>query len=280
MAPSPVTREAFVFRRYRTADDEPLNATVNHDSTWSHCGPLLDSSSLPGSLHEFAAATFTGSVLPSISAFLEFVNALLVASGLEHYLFTIRATTPTPEFDQPRWHTDDAFFSGGILAGTRLGHDSRHEPGRSAAASPETNWKICTVLLGPPTLFIPLEHQPRAREKQRLIQKAASTDHTCVSIRCVGCASAADIVREKLATALAHSAIETAKPGECALFRVGRDSGAVHSEPSMSGSERGRIFVNVVPGTQEELRRLAGRWGMEFPRQWWVGSHILRIHHE
>lgn len=285
MAPSPVnaaavSREAVVFLRYRPADDEPVIATVNHDSSWSHCGPLLDSSSLPCSLHEFAAATFAGSILPRLFPFLEFVNAFLAASGLNHYLFTIRATTPTHEFDRPRWHTDELFFSDGNLPGTKLGHSSQHEQGRSATASFGTNWKICTTLLGPPTLFIPLGQQSFAREKQRLAQRAASTNHACLSIRCVGCASAADIVRDKLTTTLAQCGIETATPGECALFRVGRESGAVHSEPSMSGSEHGRIFVNVVPGTEEELRRLMGRWGMEFPRQWWVGSPILRSHKE
>ncbi|KND88874.1 hypothetical protein TOPH_06499 [Tolypocladium ophioglossoides CBS 100239] len=285
MTTSPVNaaaalREAFVFLRYRPADDEALIGTVNHDSSWSHCGPLLDSSSLPCSLHEFAAAAFTGSILPRLFPFLEFVNAFLVASGLNHYLFTIRATTTTHEFDRPRWHTDELFFSDGNLPGTQLGHSSQYEHGRSATAFFGTNWKICTAFLGPPTLFIPREHQSCAREKQRLIQKAASTNHACLSIRCVGCASAADVVREKLATALAQSGIETAMPGECTLFRIGRDSGAVHSEPSMSGNQHGRIFVNVVPGTKEELRRLMERWGMEFPRQWWVGSHVLRAHTE
>jgi hypothetical protein len=32
-----------------------------------------------------------------------------------------------------------------------------------------------------------------------------------------------------------------------------------------------RVFVNVVPGSEEQLRKLIGRWGMEFPRSWCVG---------
>jgi hypothetical protein len=36
--------------------------------------------------------------------------------------------------------------------------------------------------------------------------------------------------------------------------------------------EQGRVFVNVVPGTEEQLRGLMSRWGMEFPRAWCVGS--------
>jgi hypothetical protein len=36
----------------------------------------------------------------------------------------------------------------------------------------------------------------------------------------------------------------------------------------MSEGNSGRVFVNVVPGTEGELMELMGRWGMEFPRQW------------
>ncbi|KAI0479343.1 hypothetical protein GGR56DRAFT_373803 [Xylariaceae sp. FL0804] len=74
-------------------------------------------------------------------------------------------------------------------------------------------------------------------------------------------------------------AAAAAARGECARFRVGRSRGAVHSEPSMSdkgGDGRGRVFVNVVPGRRDELARLAGAWGMEFPRSWWVAPRMCR----
>jgi hypothetical protein len=51
-------------------------------------------------------------------------------------------------------------------------------------------------------------------------------------------------------------------------FRLGDEEGAVHSEPKR---DFGHIFVNVVPGSEEQLRKLMGRWGMEFPRSWCVG---------
>lgn len=59
-----------------------------------------------------------------------------------------------------------------------------------------------------------------------------------------------------------------ARRGECAFFRVGEEDGAVHSEPMSHGD---RIFVNVVPGCEGDLRGLMGKWGMEYPRAWCVG---------
>lgn len=42
----------------------------------------------------------------------------------------------------------------------------------------------------------------------------------------------------------------------------------MHSEPRSNGD---RIFVNVVPGLEEDLRCLMSKWGMEYPRAWCVG---------
>jgi hypothetical protein len=32
-----------------------------------------------------------------------------------------------------------------------------------------------------------------------------------------------------------------------------------------------RIFVNVVPGSDEELKGLLAKWGLEWPRAWCFG---------
>ena len=79
---------------------------------------------------------------------------------------------------------------------------------------------------------------------------------------------AAESVRRRLALELEDHAIVQACPGECVFLRIGEEHGAVHSEPVASGD---RIFVNVVPGSDEELMRLMRRWGMVFPRAWCVG---------
>lgn len=58
------------------------------------------------------------------------------------------------------------------------------------------------------------------------------------------------------------------KFGEAAFFRIGEEEGAVHSEPPCHVD---RVFVNVVPGTEQNLRKLMSRYGMEFPRAWSLG---------
>jgi hypothetical protein len=124
-------------------------------------------------------------------------------------------------------------------------------------------------------MFIPLEKQDQARERQRLAKQRCSIDHVCTSVRCVGCAAAADAVRDALAVKLAELGAVQAAPGECAFFRIGQENGAVHSEPCMISSF-GRVFVNIVPGRRDELKTLVSRWGMSFPRSWWVSPSIPR----
>ncbi|KAK8074230.1 threonine aldolase [Apiospora phragmitis] len=131
-------------------------------------------------------------------------------------------------------------------------------------------------------MFIPLFHQSHARERQLAAKEEArrANEHACTSIRCVGCASAADDVRRALDHSFADLGVLQTKSGNCAFFRIGPERGAVHSEPRMSddggGQEKGRIFINVVPGKREELERLMGKWGMGFPRSWWIApSRVL-----
>ncbi|UZP39388.1 hypothetical protein NXS19_007204 [Fusarium pseudograminearum] len=265
----------FTFIKYQenpaTKCQDDIN--VKRAAYWCHSGPLLDvSKALPPTFYEFETQVLTGSIHNLLIPFLAHINNLLIAKGVRHYFLTIRASAPTHEFDRPRWHTDELFFTeapNGVLPGTRLGLKSISD---KYAHNNGTNWKICTTLLGPSTLFIPPNHQSEARKRQDSARKNASTEHECLSIRCVGCAAAADAVREELATTLGPFGAEAASLGECAVFKIGRDFGAVHSEPCMSEGSSGRIFVNVVPGTEKELGQLMGKWGMEFPRQWWVGG--------
>ncbi|KAK6857071.1 hypothetical protein PG995_007258 [Apiospora arundinis] len=290
--------------------EDPLR--VRRDAFWSYCGPLLEATGteLPPSLHEWSAAALTGSVLGRLLPFLEFINGFVAEKGLDHYWLTIRATTPTTEYDRPRWHTDDMFFSRSneespsppplvqasaprrsrwSLTKPPKGKEEEHH-GQQQQLDLETDWKVCTTLLGPSTLFVPAAHQSQARERQRHAKEESrrANEHACNSIRCVGCATAADAVRSDLDGSLTDLGVVQAGPGQCAFFRIGPERGAVHSEPCMNGRSdeegdegtgggpeqrgrgRGRIFVNVVPGKREELERLVGKWGMEFPRSWWI----------
>lgn len=276
--------------------EEPL--TLNTSSSWTYCGPLLtlDSDQLPSSFHTWAAATVSGQLLTPLISFLAFAHEFLLANDISHYWLTIRASQSTNDFDVPRWHTDDLFFSPRhrsrrLICLPNIGKTSTNQTKRKSEPSDKrlntpgaqiqstnpnpTNWKLTTTLLGPGTLFISQATTPQARTIQRTTKdtvRAINPDHICLSVRCIGCAMAAESVRTKLASELGRFEIVQAGTGECVFFRVGEDSGAVHSEPVSHGD---RIFVNVVPGEEGDLRRLMGKWGMEYPRAWCVGLPFL-----
>ncbi|KAI1157607.1 hypothetical protein F5B18DRAFT_153962 [Nemania serpens] len=244
---------------------------VTNNAFWSYCGPLLaDVEDLPPNFHEWALAGLSGSIVPRLMPFLEFVNEVLTEHELDHYWLTIRATKATSEFDKPRWHTDDMFFN---ARGGGLRTIPREDEG-AGALDLQTDWKLCTTLLGPSTMFIPLGHQAEARRTQRSARKALATVHECTSIRCIACAATSDAVREKLTWDLKHLDAVQSTLGECAFFHIGQEKGAVHSEPPMSGGDR--IFVNVVPGKKDELGNLMTKWGMSFPRSWWIAPNVPR----
>ncbi|KAJ8132305.1 hypothetical protein O1611_g1318 [Lasiodiplodia mahajangana] len=263
----------FLDYRHRVKSSSPINPDlqVTHNAFWSYCGPLLTKGEdLPSNFQEWTLAALSDSLLPQLMPFLEFVNEVLRECGLDHYWLTIRATKATAEFDKPRWHTDDKFFGargGGLRAMPRDDSSDR-------TLDLQTDWKLCTTLLGPSTMFIPTKFQAEARKKQRSTRKALTTDHDCTSIRCIACAATSDAVREQLSTDLRSMGTVQATFGECAFFRIGQERGAVHSEPSMSSGDR--IFVNVVPGKKDELESLMAKWGMSFPRSWWIAPNVSR----
>ena len=75
-------------------------------------------------------------------------------------------------------------------------------------------------------------------------------------------------MRARLANEFEQTKIIQAKQGECVFFRTGEDYGAMHSEPMSHGD---RVFVNVVPGHENDLKALMAKWGMEYPRAWCMG---------
>jgi hypothetical protein len=105
--------------------------------------------------------------------------------------------------------------------------------------------------------------------KKREKEKVGS--HTCTSMRCLGCSSYADSVRQSLAHSLQDVEHEIPASREVAFFRIGGEEGAVHSEPRC---DTDRIFINVIPGTEENLRSLMAKWGIGFPRAWCFGSPV------
>ncbi|KAK6359717.1 hypothetical protein TWF696_000859 [Orbilia brochopaga] len=242
-------------------------------SCWTYCGPLLPidsarTSTLPPSYDTWQRATFNGSITPLLLPFLRFAHAFIVDAGLTHYWLTIRASLPTGDYDTPRWHTDDDFFAAADNSNTNISHDISRDSNR-------TQWKLATTLIGPGTLFLSDSASGRATQSTITDHTRASTPpHTCTTVACPGCAATADCIRQQLATSLKDAHIKQNAVGECAFFKVGKEVGAVHSEPAMRVP---RVFVNVVPGREDELRGVMRRWGMEFPRAWSLppeGMHV------
>ena len=251
-----------------SAADPPL--TLQNTSSWTYSGPLLVSiaSDLPPSFHKWASVTMShpSKFMDRLLPLLSFLHSFLLEAGLKHYWLTIRATKPTHEYDTPRWHVDDEFFSKGF--GQIMRNDDGRTPNRNERGKKTRSWKLATALLGPPTLFLSDNISALHILRATKAHERTTHQHECTSIRCLGCSTYADSVRQSLATSLKSHEISSPRPGELAFFRLGDSEGAVHSEPKCDVD---RIFVNVVPGTEGELRSLMGRWGMEFPRAWCFG---------
>jgi hypothetical protein len=229
--------------------------TIHHPSTYTYAGPLL--TSLPTSFHVWTHRTFSSpSILLSLlTPLLTFLSTFLPSVGLNSYCLSIRASKADSAYDIPRWHVDDDFFV------------SSWEDKGGRKKKNGTRWKLCITLLGAGTLFpvantcaLKILRREKAHEK-------TNHEHICTSIRCLGCATYATSLRNILLEKLKGWETTAPNNNELAVFRIG-DHGAVHSEPMCTGD---RVFVNVVPGSEGEVRGLIGKWGMvEWPRGWSV----------
>ncbi|KAF1997047.1 hypothetical protein P154DRAFT_556023 [Amniculicola lignicola CBS 123094] len=260
-----------------------IHCDMLNTSTWTYCGPLIPptTTSLPSSFHTWSASTIHGPFLDRLLPFLSFLHTFLPASGVHHYWLTIRVTKPTTEFDTVRWHADDIFFDKTGERGRTISSPSPAQPhpqSRPSSVLPSWTkrkppqkeyWKLVTTLLGPGTLF--LKDGASARRIQKEAKRmvcAKRGPHTCSSFKCLGCLDAIESVRLILAEQFAQADVEATKYGEVAFFRLGDDEGAIHSEPKC---DEDRIFINVVPGAEDELAELMDRWGLVYPRDWSFG---------
>ncbi|KAF1925027.1 uncharacterized protein M421DRAFT_71042 [Didymella exigua CBS 183.55] len=260
---------AYKFLPYAsTTAPPPPSLKIKHTSTWTYCGPLLTPASLPPSLQTWSthATSSPSSLAQHLHPLLTFLHTFLRGAGVQHYWLTLRATLPTHEYDTRRWHVDDDFFSA-------VGSAARDAPSFVMKGGDKGGWKLCATLLGAPTLFLPPSSNATALSTLRSVARceAAKRPHTCSSIRCAGCFDTGLAVRRVLAALFADKEMVQAKAGEVVLFCTGGEQGAVHSEP-MCDAER--VFVNIVPGSEAQLRALMGRFGMVFPRAWSLGVPV------
>ena len=102
--------------------------------------------------------------------------------------------------------------------------------------------KIAATIYGPGTLLI------SEREALEIV-----TDPKYMNVHPFGPEGL--IMRAEIASRMSKFDPVQLQPGEMVVFRVGnRNNSAVHSEPLM---DTDRIFVSVLPGTEEQIRQLA-----------------------
>lgn len=241
----------------------PQSLNVICNSTWTYAGPIL--SSLPPSFHACSdqATSNPALLLARLQPMLAFVHASLAESGVQCYWITIRATTPTKEYDVRRWHVDEEFFAPNFSYSPF--------PRRSDSKQDRNAWKLCATLLGPSTVFVRDNASALRVLRKAKEEESKKHQHECTETRCLGCSTYSEAMRAKLSTLLSSHGETTPPPHAVAIFRTGQKNGAVHSEPRCNVD---RVFVNVVPGTEAELRKLTARWGMGWPRAWCLGVDV------
>lgn len=134
------------------------------------------------------------------------VKDILKTSGQETAWIAVRAFTPTPEYNIPRWHTDGYYYK-----------------------PYEHQYKFVVTLKGQSTLFYKLPSEMRTQ----FFRLQDSNN------------------RESLAHMLnVPSRCFQPKLGQVAVYIVGADNSAVHSEPPISEA---RLFLSILPGSRAQI---------------------------
>ncbi|OJW52688.1 MAG: hypothetical protein BGO67_09505 [Alphaproteobacteria bacterium 41-28] len=143
------------------------------------------------------------------------VKGIIEASGQETAWVALRSFTPTSSYDVPRWHTDGYYY----------------EP---YAGDP---YKFVITLKGAPTLFYKL---PGDKRKEFYTLQRKGTERN-------------DYNRQAIAASLGNSkeTISVAQPHQGAVFVVGSNHAAIHSEPSIKEE---RLFLSILPGSNAQIK--------------------------
>lgn len=171
-------------------------------------------------------------------------NKICKAYNTKHCWITIRATLPNSTFDTPRWHKDGIYF---------FNEDNFNEdtPLISLKKNSKIQSKFITVLKGPGTLFIKNSKKindiyEEYRNKRR---KLSPTQFKNIKLE--------NEHRTELANALKdiHDLNQLEK-NKGLIFLAGGKDALLHSEPKM---DMPRIFISILPGTEEEIAGLKRR---------------------
>lgn len=143
------------------------------------------------------------------------VKEILQGCGQETAWVTVRSFTSTSEYDLPRWHTDGYYYA-----------PYEGDP-----------YKFAITLKGPPTLFYQLPADKR--EAFYALQRKGNEKN--------------EYNRQALAEMLstAKEAISIGQPYQGAVFIVGSNHAAVHSEPPIKEE---RLFLSILPGSKKQIK--------------------------
>ncbi len=143
------------------------------------------------------------------------VKEVLQGCGQETAWVAVRSFTPASAYDLPRWHTDGYYYA-------------PHE------GNP---YKFAITLKGPPTLFYQLPADKR--EGFYALQRKGNEQN--------------EYNRQALTLMLnaAKEAISIGQPYQGAVFIVGSNHAAVHSEPPIKEE---RLFLSILPGSKKQIK--------------------------
>lgn len=170
----------------------------------------------------------------TIAALVQYLTTEAVyASKKEEAWVAIRSWSADikDNFSIPRWHTDGKFFSHNDDA---------------------LQYKFALALKGPQTMFYNITDEERSnfnaiQGNVKVVYKAGG------EIDFEAMKKATEDNRPILAKMLNNEdLIKKAKLGQAAMFVVGSDKAAVHSEPIMDHEER--LFLSIVTGTKVEIQ--------------------------
>lgn len=157
------------------------------------------------------------------------IDYFLEKYNRETAIVEMRASTPNPLFQIPRWHQDGLYFS--------LGE--------------KENYKAVVTLKGPSTLF----YRPSQEQKEFMEQLKRETPPPPVDsegkLDLVAAFHQQQKNRVKLADAFDKSKATSPTFGRGSIFIAGTNYAAVHSEPDITSQ---RFFLSITPGSKEQIK--------------------------
>lgn len=215
----------------------PHIASTSKSSAFNYYGPV-DRPSLAAEAAAFLAGVAEvdeRNVAAAMEAFLLATREDCIGDADEKAAcwLTVRVTTPTEEFQIPRWHQDGMMYP--------------YDKGREGVVRS----KYGLTLLGPKTLMLEPDAQVfktiKEASEQHLLQLESAGDVPSDEVL----DEADSAMRIKLASQFREAPRLPIDDGRIVRFSWGREDSPVHSEPDLVSD---RVFATVLYGSERELR--------------------------